>query len=353
VASYKERVAQDIDRWIAAGLAPASSRTAMLDAIREGRRLDAATALAWVGMLLAGAALIAFIGANWDALPRIAKFALILGVYAGAAGAGAWCLARARPNAANALIMFAALAFGACIGLTGQIFDIAGDERTALYASGGVAAVLALAGRSSGAAIAALFFAGAGDFAAQGLFAHLRSFDFGWLIVAAPAASALAFRWRSVPLALAAGLGVGAAAVWLATKTSAPPEGRLALAVALAALAAGARSLRERDRACAGVLYGWLTWAAAAFFASAGFELGHPFAIAHRLAWLLLGGGLVTLGRLDRHALMTAAGVLSLIGAISAVMYDLGLGLMAAAAVFLAAALIAGLGGLALRRRAA
>ena len=351
--SYKENVARDLDGWIERGLVPAENRAAILDSVPQASRMDAATALAWVGGVLAGIALIAFVAANWDALPRLARFALVLGLYGGGAGAAAWFSRAGRPNAANGLLTFAAFAFAAAIGLTGQIFDITGDERTAFYAAGLVAAALALAGRSSGAAIVALWFVGAGDFAAMQLFHVNEGLAFAGLFVAAPAAVALAVRWKSIPLAHAAAVGVLAAAVWLALKLHTPPAGLIGFAAALALLAAGARYLRERGLTGGGVLYGWLAWGAIGFYVAAAFDLHPGFTIAHRIGWLVLGAVLTALGRRDRMGSVTAAGVLSLMIGISVVMYDLGLGLLTASAVFFAAAIVAVLAGLALRRRAA
>lgn len=353
MASYREQVERDLDRWIEQGLVPADNRAAMLASIPQASRLDAATALAWVGGVLAGVAVIAFVAANWDVLPRLAKFALVLGLFAASAGAAAWFSRAGRPNAANGLLAFAAFAFAAAIGLTGQIFDIAGDERTALYAAGVVAGALALAGRGSAPAIAAVGFVGAGDFVAIHLFNVASDFDVAGLFLAAPAAAALAIRWRSTPLAHAAALGLIAAAVWLSLKLHAPPEGVIGIAALIGALAAGGRWLRERGTPAGGVFYAWLTWGAVAFYMGGGIDLQHGWRIPHRIGWLLLGGALTALGRRDRMGSVTAAGVLSLMIGVSVVMYDLGLGLLAASAVFFSAAIAAAVAGLALRRRAA
>jgi hypothetical protein len=353
MASYREQVERDLDRWIEQGLAPAENRAAMLASIPQASRLDAATALAWVGGVLAGVALIAFVAANWDVLPRLAKFALVLGLFAASAGAAAWFSRAGRPNAANGLLAFAAFAFAAAIGLTGQIFDIAGDERTAFYAAGVVAGALALAGRGSAPAIAAVWFVGAGDFAAIQIFHVKEGLGFAGLFIAAPAATALAVYWKSSPLAHAAALGLIAAAVWLAIKLPTPPEGLVGFAAALALLAAGGRWLRERGAATGGVFYGWLAWGAVAFYMGGGIDLNHAWTIPHRIGWLVLGAALTALGRRDRMGSVTAAGVLSLMTGISVVMYDLGLGLLTASAVFFLAAIVAVVAGVALRRRAA
>jgi uncharacterized membrane protein len=353
MASYKEQLERDLDRWIGSGLVPAENRAAILQSVPEGARLDAATALAWVGGVLAGVALIAFVAANWDALPRLAKFALVLALFAGSAGAAAWFSRAGRPNAANGLLAFAAFAFAAAIGLTGQIFDIAGDERAALYAAGVVAGALALAGRGSAPAIAAVWLVGAGDFTAVHVFNVSGAFDIAGLFIAAPAAAALAVRWKSVPLAHAAALGLIAAAVWLSLKLHAGPEALVVFALAIGVLAALGRWLFERGAPTGGVFYAWLVWGAVAFYMGGGIDTHDGgFKIAHRIGWLVLGGALVALGRRDRMGSVTAAGVLSLMIGISVVMYDLGLGLLGASAVFLLAAIVAAVAGLALRRRA-
>ncbi|MEZ5956357.1 MAG: hypothetical protein R3C27_04000, partial [Hyphomonadaceae bacterium] len=105
----------------------------------------------------------------------------------------------------------------------------------------------------------------------------------------------------------------------------------------------------------AGVFYGWFAAGALFFFAIAGYlpwfggESGNG-GIAHRLVWLSASGGVLVLGRFDRHGLVTTIGVLSIIAAICALLSDLGLDLRAAAAVFLICAVVALVAGLALRK---
>jgi|SRR6185312_2162112 len=352
--SYKDRVAKDLDGWIAAGLAPESSRAPILASIPEGGRLDAAAAMAWVGAVLLGLAVMALIAANWDLLPRLAQFALVLGVFGAFAGAAAWCAERARPNLANGLLTVAALAFASAVGLTGQIFDITGNERVALYLSGVVAAALALAGRSSGAMVLALAFIGLGDDWRDGWNGQAALVEVPWLAVAAPAAAALALRWRSTALAHAAAIAVVAEALWLAAKLRFDAAAFLAGAVALAVLAIGARWLaRRREDRLGGVFYGWFVWGAFAAFIAAGIDLTtHRLGVLHRIVWLAAAGGALALGRNDRHTPVTAAGVLGLIGAVSVLMLDLGVNLLTAAAVFFVAAAVALVAGLILRRRA-
>lgn len=356
MAGYKERVAKDLDRWIGAGLVDANRRAAILDTIPDARRLDAATSLAWVGALLFGIAIIAFVAANWEGMSKLARFAVLIAAFLALAGAAAWTAHKTRPIASNMLLMLASLVFAASIGLTGQIFDIAGDPRAAAYMAGAGAFALALAGRSTGAAVVGVVMIAIGDFTGRQWFAGNAS-EAPWMLVAAPLGAALALRWGSAPLAHVAALAIIYCFGWFAARLEADAGVFLFLSIILAALAAGARWLHTQERDFAGVFYGWLAWAALVFFAIAGYlpwfgdEGSANAGLAHRLVWLLASGGVIALGRLDRHTLVTAIGVLSLIGAVCGLLMDLGLDLMAAAGVFLVCALAAMIGGLLLRGR--
>jgi hypothetical protein len=178
------------------------------------------------------------------------------------------------------------------------------------------------------------------------------------MLVAAPLGAFLSLRWGSAPLAHVSALAIIYCFGWFAARFEHAEAGIfLFLSIGLGAMAAGARWLYAQDRAHAGVFYGWFAWAALVFFAIAGYlpwfgdESTQASGIAHRLVWLLASSGLIALGRIDRHLLVTTVGVLSLIGAIVALLVDLGLDLMAAAGVFLVCALVALVAGLMLRRK--
>lgn len=356
--AYKHRVTEDLDRWIGAGLIDADKRSAILATIPDARRLDAAAALAWLGGLLLGIAAIAFVAANWEITPKLVRFAILLGAFLGFAGAGAWAAHAQRPIASNILLTIAALVFAASIGLTGQIFDIAGDPRAASYAAGVAAFLLALAGRSTGAATAGLVFIALGDFTDRDWFAGLDA-EVPWMLFAAPLGAYLALRWGSAALAHASALGTLYCFGWLAARSESGAGVFLFLAIVMGAMAAGARWLFVQERRFAGVFYGWFAWGALMLFAAAGYTSwfeggdGNLAALLHRLVWLALSGGVLALGRHDRHGLVTAVGVLSVIGAICALLTDLGLDLRAAAGVFLICAIVALIAGLALRRKPA
>src|SRR5262245_24830425 len=101
--AYKDRIKADLDRWISAGLVAADKREPILAMLPDARRLDAATSLAWVGGVLFGVAVVTFISANWDAIGRLWRFALLLAAFLGFAAAGAWA-GEKRPILCNILL---------------------------------------------------------------------------------------------------------------------------------------------------------------------------------------------------------------------------------------------------------
>lgn len=355
MAAYKDRVQQDLDRWIGAGLVDVDKRAAILASIPETRRMDAATALAWVGGVLFGVAIISFIAANWDVTPKLLRFATLLAAFLGLAAGGAWATHKERPTLSNILLTVAALVFAASIGLTGQIFDIAGDPRSAAYGAGVAGFALAIAGRSTGAALVGLIFIALGDFSDNNWFSSGDA-QAPWMIVAAPLAAYLALRWGSAALAHGSALAIIYCFGWFAGKIDEEAGALLFLSIVLGAMAMGARWLHAQERPFAGVFYGWFTAGALLFFAIAGYlpwfgdQAGNG-GIAHRIVWLAASGGVLALGRFDRHSLVTSVGVISIIAAIFALLNDLGLDLLAAAGVFLVCAIAALIAGLMLRNK--
>ncbi|MDQ0464186.1 hypothetical protein QO010_001967 [Caulobacter ginsengisoli] len=336
MANYKDRLRGDLDRWIGEGLVPQASRQPMLDSVADTRRPDAVSALAMVGVLLAGAAIIAFVAANWNGIPRIARYSLLIAAFLAACLGGAWADRGGRPNLRNSLLTLAAAIYAATIGLTGQIFDIAGDPKTALMGAGLAAALLAVVGRSSGAAVAAMVLIGLGD---------LASPETWWLLPTAIGGTVLAVLWRSRPTAHMASIGLLAgtavALIHLNTDHGIPSWQFFGVSGLMALGALAGRFAGERGHEGGRAFYGWLAWGALAYFAAASAHWHDQTAllIAHRIAWLLLSGLVLTLGRVDRHGGVMAAGVLSLIGAIMLLMMDLGVDLLTASLIFAVAAI--------------
>ena len=333
MASYRERLTQDLDRWISVGLVAGENRGAILATLSAERRLDAATVLGILGGLLAGVAAIAFVAANWSDIPRLVRFVMILTLFLGAASGAAWASQRGRPIASQVLLCVAALVFAAAIGLTGQIFDLAGEPQAALRGAGLAAILLGLAGRSPWALALGLIFIGLGDMAQPHRFGG-ESTGGDWLVIAAPLGALTALVWRSQALAHVAGLACLLAVVMLDNALR-QEAGELFFfaAVGLGLAAAGTRAVRFRFGGPAVVLYGWFVAGALLWFGISGVS-DEPNRVIHGLIWMLLSIGVIVVGRHDRHSMVTATGVLGLLASGAFLLFSLGVGLMTSAAVF-------------------
>lgn len=356
MASYRNRLILDLDRWVSDGLVPEASREPILNRLGPDRRIEPAIALAYIGCVLLGFAIIAFVASQWGHFPRMAQFILLMVAFLIALGGGAYAHWKGRLIASDALVTVAGLIFAAAIGLSGQIFELTGSPQIGLLSSGLAAAVLALAGRSQGAAILALglihLALGSGVIAGQPALP-------AWIgLLASALAIALALNWQSSALAHAAGLSLPSGFWWalqpvLSILSAADPgHGQIAqlnLAALLALFAFLTTRLTPKPQAR--ILFGWALIGMIGAFIAAGFMLSGPWQIAHRLAWLLLSAGLIALGRADRHRPVLGLGVVSLLLAVGLVLTDLGLNLEVAAALLAIAAVVALGSGFAMRRR--
>lgn len=131
---YANAVKADIDRWVEAGLIdpPTGLRLAAHVDANPRRGFSFGSVLAAMAALLVAAALLLFVSANWEEIPRIARvvglFAVILIGYVG----GAIVKGRGYLGFGEALYLIGSVGFGASIALISQMYHISGDERTAI-----------------------------------------------------------------------------------------------------------------------------------------------------------------------------------------------------------------------------
>jgi uncharacterized membrane protein len=158
MASYASRVRSDIARWLEAGLIDGPTADALRRDVEanERRSLSFGSILAMMAALLFGAAILIFVAANWEAIPRLVRvaslFAVILAGYVGGA------VLKTRDHAAigEALWIVAAAAFGGSIALIGQMYYLSGDEASALLTWGAGTALAAVALRSNPLTVASV-----------------------------------------------------------------------------------------------------------------------------------------------------------------------------------------------------
>ncbi|MER9135051.1 DUF2157 domain-containing protein [Mesorhizobium sp. M0830] len=200
MAGYSSRVRVDIARWQQAGLinAPTADSLARDIEASERKSLSFGSILAMMAALLFGAAILIFVAANWDAVPRLARvlalFAVIVGGYIGGA------VLKTRDHAAigEALWIVAAAAFGGSIALIGQMYHLSGDEASALVTWGAGTALAAVMLRSNPLTVASVGIADAWLFLRG--FDHVSRSEFPHgFVVMATVLYAVSFWTRSQP----------------------------------------------------------------------------------------------------------------------------------------------------------
>lgn len=77
--SYKTRLGRDLDHWIGQGWVDATHRDDILaDAARRSTSWSTTGALAILGAALLAMSALTFVAANWDAMPRLIRFGLLV-----------------------------------------------------------------------------------------------------------------------------------------------------------------------------------------------------------------------------------------------------------------------------------
>lgn len=262
---YQRRLGADLETWVKKGWVQADAAVAIrahAEAGEGGLRLP--SVLGSLGALLIAASLIAFVAANWEAVPRLAKVALVFAVIA-AAHIIAWLFSRrGYDRSADSATTFAALAFGAGVALIGQMYHLPADwPGGALLVAIG-ALVAAFLGRSQGALVIACAALGTWTFGrlTQEMGAtHLAFWPLfavaAWLSASRPAALAR----HAVVLLLALHLGTWLIEFPLPDVAGRADWSRVAIGLGLAASFASAGFALTRPSPAFGLTFAhWSIW---------------------------------------------------------------------------------------------
>ncbi|WP_187971119.1 DUF2157 domain-containing protein [Aquibium microcysteis] len=151
MANHRARLKKEIDGWLAAGLIDAATAGRLHADVeaRAGSRFGFASVLAAFAALLFGAAILLFVAANWEAMPRLVRVGLILLLILLGYGFGAVARLRGQARLAEAGHLVGIAAFGAGMALVGQMYHLSGDEAQALLVWCGASALSAVLLRSS------------------------------------------------------------------------------------------------------------------------------------------------------------------------------------------------------------
>ncbi|MFZ4070328.1 MAG: DUF2157 domain-containing protein [Caulobacterales bacterium] len=357
MANYRKRLEADLERWIEAGYIAPERRADILGSVPE-RRIEASAALGFAGAALLGIAVIAFVMANWDQLPRFGRMILILALLGGAIAGAAWAGDK-RPGIQSGLALIAGLIFAAGVGLVGQMFNLPGEPWYALALAAFGALGLCWASGRAAPGVAAAAFAGIAHASAGGsLFSAINLAENG-----APDLFLLAFMIGLIGVALHLRHGlVCNVLLLLAGYASAVLIDRLASLVPEMA-----RPDNFNRWQAAIFALGWAGLAAVAVWrkwksapAIAGYGAWFALVGLVFVSWdnLLLSVAMLTVcvaalawARGERHGAVTGAAVVGMVASVCMILFNLGVDLMTIAGLFVLLAIPALIGAAILARR--
>jgi uncharacterized membrane protein len=150
---YRRQLEADLPRWVEAGwIAPDGAAQIRRDLGTDGEgRFRLPLLLAGIGAICIALALVAFVAANWEAIPRPAKLGGIAVLLVAAHAVAAGFAARGWRSAADIATVFAVLVFVAGLSLVGQMYHLPVDWQAGslIVVVGALAAAWACASRSS------------------------------------------------------------------------------------------------------------------------------------------------------------------------------------------------------------
>ncbi len=189
---YKKRLTRDLQHWKSAGwLTDEAESNILAELARSGREVGLASALGILASVLLGFAVISFVAAHWQEMPRGARLGLILSLIWAGYAAAAYFASRGAAKMADAAILFSSAVFGAGIALISQMYHIDGHPPDGVLLWG-LGSLLAGAALRSNPALAL----------AMVLFALWTGLEMGgsgrvhWPFLAVWAAVAAAFAWQ-------------------------------------------------------------------------------------------------------------------------------------------------------------
>lgn len=128
---YLARLKRDLERWIEHGwVTPAHAQAILNDMDASAATRYVPQILAVMGAVLVGFAAMTFVAANWSAIPKLMKLALLFAALWTAWGVAYFAERRGHPAYAEAAIVGGLALFGANIMLIAQIYHVASATPT-------------------------------------------------------------------------------------------------------------------------------------------------------------------------------------------------------------------------------
>jgi len=120
---------RDIERWLSKGLIDANLAQILQREQQNNRfSLSLPTIIVLMAAVLVGAAIIAFVAANWQEMGRLVRLALLAAAILLGYAVGGFAYLRGKTFLAEAFYIIGAISYGAAIALVGQMYHLSGDE---------------------------------------------------------------------------------------------------------------------------------------------------------------------------------------------------------------------------------
>lgn len=145
--SYRKRIDADLVRWREAGWVTPEGESAIRRDLEKGvRTLGLANALAILSAVLIGFAVMSFVAANWQTMPRILRIGMLLAALWASYGLSGALARRGMTGFAHAAILLGVSIFGGSIMLISQMYHMDGNPADAvlLWAGGALLAGVVL-----------------------------------------------------------------------------------------------------------------------------------------------------------------------------------------------------------------
>lgn len=153
---YLRRLREDVSHWVSTGIISPAQGEAILADVGAAKGASFAQLLVVLGAILAAAAAVTFVAANWEGMAKTARLALLLACLAASWTVAALFFRRGRQGAAQAFILLSVGLFGANINLVGQTYHVNADypDGLMIWALGALAAAAIIPSRTAlGAAL--------------------------------------------------------------------------------------------------------------------------------------------------------------------------------------------------------
>ena len=134
---YRARLASDVKRWQRAGWLTEEGQRAIESELANSRSsIGLAGVLGVLGAVLIGFAAMSFVAANWQAMSKLARLAVIFGGLWASYGLAAGLYWKQLNRMAEGAVLAGIAIFGAGIMLISQIYHISGNPPDALFVWG-------------------------------------------------------------------------------------------------------------------------------------------------------------------------------------------------------------------------